>query len=53
MKKISQNIKRDEENYIKLTALGWKIHTLWQCGIEKSELDLLAVQIENTPKNNH
>lgn len=34
-KKISRNKERDLENYTKITQLGWKVMTIWECEISK------------------
>lgn len=40
--KIAGNILRDRKNNRKLRALGWDVHTIWECDIRKSTaVDLL------------
>lgn len=39
-KKISGNVKRDEENRIKLNMLGWKVITIWECELKKEIVNI-------------
>lgn len=34
--KITRNVKRDEENYKKLTDMGWKVLIIWECELKKN-----------------
>jgi DNA mismatch endonuclease (patch repair protein) len=33
--KLSRNIKRDQENQLKLKQLGWKVIIIWECDIKR------------------
>lgn len=44
-KKISKNKERDLENNIKITQLGWKVITIWECEISKKLLANLIQEI--------
>lgn len=47
--KLSKNIERDLKHNLALTALGWKIITVWECEIEKrltAVLDKLMEEIK-------
>jgi DNA mismatch endonuclease (patch repair protein) len=47
--KLSKNIERDVRHNLALTALGWKIITVWECEIEKRlsvVLDKLITEIK-------
>lgn len=33
--KIIRNVERDQENSKKLKAMGWKVITVWECGLKK------------------
>lgn len=33
-KKIEKNIKRDQENMVKLQSLGWNVFIVWECQIK-------------------
>ena len=34
-KKITRNIKRDDENYHALESAGWKVLVIWECELKK------------------
>jgi len=34
--KLARNIERDQQNEIKLTAIGWQVVIVWECEIEKN-----------------
>lgn len=34
-KKITTNIKRDDENYRALESAGWKVLVIWECELKK------------------
>ena len=50
MNKINRNAERDAENMKKLTDMGWKVVTVWECDLkmEKKEntLNGLVLEIE-------
>jgi DNA mismatch endonuclease, patch repair protein len=35
-RKLERNVRRDQENRVKLQSLGWKVITLWECQIRDS-----------------
>ena len=37
--KILRNVERDRENSEKLTSMGWKVITVWECELKKKEFD--------------
>lgn len=37
--KILKNVERDRENLEKLTSMGWKVITVWECELKKKEFD--------------
>ena len=37
--KILKNVERDRENSEKLTSMGWKVITVWECELKKKEFD--------------
>ena len=44
--KLSGNATRDEANRRKLTALGWRVFTVWECEIGRADvLEKLAAKI--------
>lgn len=48
--KMNQNIERDLRKQKELEYLGWKVITLWQCNIDKSNEAELAETIEQEIK---
>lgn len=34
--KIKRNVERDEENYKRLTDMGWKVLIIWECELKKN-----------------
>jgi DNA mismatch endonuclease (patch repair protein) len=42
--KFETNIARDQRNVERLTAIGWRVVTVWECGLRKSEA---TVQLES------
>ncbi len=38
-KKITRNIKRDDENYHTLEATGWKVLVIWECELKKKVVE--------------
>ena len=45
--KITRNQRRDSENYLALTAKGWRILIVWECAIKLSSLDAVAGEAAN------
>ncbi len=43
--KIEKNKKRDNENFNKLKAMGWKCLIVWQCEIKLKNLNLLLKKL--------
>lgn len=43
--KLTENKQRDEENYRKLTELGWRVLLIWECEINSSNLEQLFRKI--------
>ena len=43
--KLTRNKQRDEENYRKLTELGWRVLVIWECEINSSNLEKLFIKI--------
>ncbi|PLV15795.1 very short patch repair endonuclease [Pseudomonas guariconensis] len=39
--KFEQNVKRDIRNRKELIQQGWRVFELWECGIQKSEMEWL------------
>ena len=35
--KINRNVERDEENYKKLTDIGWRVLVIWECELKMNE----------------
>lgn len=50
MNKINRNAERDAENMKKLTDMGWKVVTVWECDLKKEKkentLNGLVLEIE-------
>jgi DNA mismatch endonuclease, patch repair protein len=42
--KLKKNQERDKSNVRKLKQLGWKVITIWECGINESNLNLSLLQ---------
>ncbi|MCH6257351.1 very short patch repair endonuclease [Puniceicoccaceae bacterium K14] len=42
-KKFSRNVERDRENESKLTSLGWKVLTIWECQLK--DLDAVVASL--------
>ena len=34
--KINRDVERDEENYKKLTDIGWRVLVIWECELKKN-----------------
>lgn len=48
--KISRNVERDRENKIKLTEMGWKVLTIWECELKKNVREKRLEQLIKTIK---
>lgn len=44
-KKISSNIKRDQQNIKLLKEMGWNVIVIWECEIKKRNINLLMEQV--------
>ena len=40
-KKIRDNAERDKRNYKKLEEQGWKVLTIWECGLKDTKDETL------------
>ncbi len=40
--KITRNMQRDQDDYTRLEHLGWAVHVVWSCCVERSVGELLA-----------
>lgn len=45
-KKIESNVLRDEKNFKLLTAMGWRVVTIWECELKKSTAHQTLAQLE-------
>ena len=36
--KFEKNVSRDKRNINELTAMGWKVYTVWECQLKKNKL---------------
>ncbi len=43
--KISKNQERDQNNILKITSMGWKILTFWECEISKKTIPYIIANI--------
>ncbi|MGE0020116.1 MAG: very short patch repair endonuclease [Draconibacterium sp.] len=50
--KIEGNKKRDIETVKKLTVLGWKVITIWECELKKDKMETVFDLIMNELKHN-
>ena len=47
-KKIASNKRRDNENTLKISSMGWNILTIWECEImQKNNIDILIERISD------
>lgn len=46
-KKIDKNIERDKMTSNELENLGWRVLTVWQCELKKSNQDTLLLRIKS------
>lgn len=44
--KIAGNRQRDRRNERKLRAIGWTVHTIWECDIRQSSAEVLLVRLQ-------
>ncbi len=51
--KINGNVERDHLNNLALSALGWKVITVWECELKKKTRDLRLANLENEIINQH
>lgn len=51
--KINRNVERDHLNNLALSALGWKVITVWECELKKKTRDLRLANLENEITNQH
>ncbi|MBQ3620605.1 MAG: DNA mismatch endonuclease Vsr [Methanosarcinaceae archaeon] len=49
--KIEKNVRRDRENYRKLTESGWKFLILWECEIKNMSEEELLQELERFLKD--
>lgn len=49
--KILRNVERDQQNYKDLTALGWKVITVWECELKKKGREARLAELEAEIKN--
>ena len=45
VRKLERNKQRDQENYEKLTQLGWKVLVIWECETKKKKLPELEIKL--------
>jgi DNA mismatch endonuclease (patch repair protein) len=50
-RKIAGNRARDSRNLEELSALGWRVATLWECEIKSIDLDALRRFLDGGPKD--
>ena len=41
-KKIERNVERDRQSKSELKRLGWRVHTVWACDLEKGTAKVIA-----------
>ena len=51
--KITGNVIRDQENYKKLCALGWRIITIWECELRPHNRELTLNRVLSELRENH
>ena len=44
LQKIHENTRRDDTNYARLSAAGWRVVVLWQCEVKTTELATTALR---------
>lgn len=45
-KKIESNVRRDEKIFKLLTAMGWRVVTIWECELKKSTAHQTLTRLE-------
>ena len=48
--KILKNVERDQLNYLKLSSLGWKVLTVWECELKRKTRDTRLSRLESEIK---
>ena len=49
--KLDNNVKRDEENLLKLKRLGWDTLVIWECALERpSNVTHMLIEFLGAPK---
>lgn len=43
--KILRNVERDQKNHEALSALGWRVITVWECELKKKEFQATMMRI--------
>lgn len=51
--KITANVIRDQENYKKLCALGWRIITIWECELRPRNRESTLNRVLSELRENH
>ena len=51
IKKFASTIKTDQRNFEELTRMGWRYLIIWECEIKKSNLERLALKIDQFMKD--
>jgi DNA mismatch endonuclease (patch repair protein) len=41
--KFERNVERDRRKEAALLVMGWKIHTIWECGLDRGASKLIGV----------
>lgn len=50
--KIEGNIKRDNEKFLQLEAMGWNVIVVWECALKKSRFRETIAQLEARIRKN-
>ena len=45
LNKFKNNKKRDRINSLKLSKLGWKVHKIWECQLQRRHMDKLLKEL--------
>ena len=51
--KIMGNVVRDQENYKRLCALGWRIITIWECELKPHNRESTLNRVQSELRKNH
>ena len=43
IQKFDKNVKRDRRKEYSLKEMGWKVHTIWECGLEDGATELVEL----------